>query len=84
MFSPDARFFATAGRDSVVRLWDTETVEEIAQFKGHSGFVNSIAFSPDGKTLLSASDDGTARIYTCEECASRKDLLYLAERRAGR
>jgi WD40 repeat protein len=31
--------------------------------KGHAGNINSIAFSPDGKTLISGSHDGTAKIW---------------------
>jgi WD40 repeat protein len=40
--------------------------------KGHSGYVNSIAFSPDGETLISGSDDGTAKIWSTK-------TLYHAE-----
>ena len=32
-------------------------------FAGHSGPVNSVAFSPDGKLVLTGSDDGTARLW---------------------
>ncbi len=31
--------------------------------EGHSGYVLSAAFSPDGKRMVTASDDGTARVY---------------------
>jgi WD40 repeat protein len=32
-------------------------------FRGHTDIVTGVAFSPDGKTLLTASWDGTARLW---------------------
>lgn len=39
---------ATAGRDGWVKLWriGTEGIEEIASYKEHEGFVNSVAYIP--------------------------------------
>ena len=39
------------------------TGREIRKLEGHSGWVYSVAFSPDGKTALSGSDDGTMRLW---------------------
>jgi tetratricopeptide (TPR) repeat protein len=46
-----------------VRLWDIEKGQESRPFKGHTDIVRSVAFSPDGKRLVSGSDDQTVRIW---------------------
>ena len=41
-----------------------DKIKERNQFQGHQGDVNSVSFSPDGKTIATASSDNTARLWT--------------------
>ncbi len=48
---------------NVAQLWDIETEEEVKRFEGHRKPVNAVAFSPDGKYVLTGSDDHSARLW---------------------
>lgn len=63
-FSPDQRMVAWAGwRDPTIHLIEVLTGSERKQLLGHTGPVNSLSFSADGKTLISGSDDTTAIVW---------------------
>lgn len=47
---------ASAGVDRNIRLWDSQTGQCLNTLSGHRDTVCAIAFSPDGKTLISGSD----------------------------
>jgi WD40 repeat protein len=44
-------------------VWEAVTGKEIAVLRGHEDFVTSAHFSPDGKWIVTASYDGTARVW---------------------
>jgi len=60
--SPDGKLLAACGTDGLC-LWDTATGTHQAHFNGHRGTVTTVAFSPDGVTLLSAAMDGTVLVW---------------------
>ena len=49
--------------DDTIRLWDTNPSAWLTTLTGHTAGVNSIVFSPDGKTLASGSGDKTIRLW---------------------
>ena len=60
--SPDGTRLAAATTIGVW-LYDTDTSKELALLKGHTGTVTCVAFSTDGKTLVSGSVDTTIRCW---------------------
>ena len=73
VWSPDSRSFATT-YDGEATLWDVGSGESRV-LKGHSGAIASVAWSDDGRTLLTASlKDGTLRAWPDDLPTDRAEL----------
>ncbi len=63
-FAPNGRLLAAGTwKTYEIRLWRAQTGEEVQAYRGHAGYVMSLAFSRDGRFLASSSADTTVRVW---------------------
>ena len=68
---------ASASWDKTIKLWDVNCRKDckpLTTLTGHGNGVQSVAFSPDGRTLASAGADGLIKLW---EMRSSKELATL-------
>jgi WD40 repeat protein/serine/threonine protein kinase len=76
--SPDGARFATAGGsdglDSNIHIWNTTSGNELQTLQEHNLYITSLAWTPDGNTLISGSGDGAINIWNLADGTLRQTL----------
>jgi WD40 repeat protein len=93
-YSPDGKRIVSGGQGfdpktrkswSEMKVWDAATGKELLSLKGHTGYVRSVAYSPDGKRIVSGSGGffrqlGEVKVW---DAATGQLLLSLKDRSDG-
>lgn len=84
--SPDNQWLAILVRDyeGPMRLWNVIKQEYCATFDTQGSRINAYCFSPDGCFLVSASDDGTVRLFDLHMSEYRDKFESESERESKR
>ena len=61
--SDDGAYLVTARHDGAATIWAVQSGEAVMTLTGHSGFITSVVFAPGTRRVVTASADGTARIW---------------------
>src|SRR5262249_3016334 len=72
-FSPDGKKLLAYGKEGL-GLLDVQTGKQLVAFRGHSGALHSALFGTDGRFVVTASDDQTARVW---DAATGKEVHLL-------
>ncbi|KAF8834760.1 WD40 repeat-like protein [Paxillus ammoniavirescens] len=62
--SSNGQWIATGGMAKTITIWDATTHEKAVELDAHSGWVKSLAFSPDSARVVSGSGDGTVIVWS--------------------
>ena len=66
-FTPDSKTAITGGWEGKIQTWQTEDGTLLKSWQAHTaGGINDLQVSPDGKLLVSVSDDNTIKLWTLD------------------
>ncbi|HEX2474789.1 MAG TPA: WD40 repeat domain-containing protein, partial [Lacipirellulaceae bacterium] len=75
--SADGRFLVSVGSHAAIVVWDARTGERISdRFVGHSEASYDLAFTPDGRQIITGCLDGTIRIWNAATGAHERMLKH--------
>lgn len=74
-YSSDGRFLASSSSDNRIIIWDVKLETALRIFMGHTAQVASVIFAPNGKYVISASDDYTVKRWNIDSSGDNGKVL---------
>ncbi len=74
-FGEEDNMLASGDLQGNVLVWDFKSRSMVNNLRGHSARVTQLKFSPDGKILASASNDGSVRMWETEDLNTQPIVL---------
>ena len=74
--SPDGRLAASV-QEEIIYVWDVATGTDRLKLVGHTNSVKTVAFAPNGRTLISGGSDGAVRVWDLHTGKEQAALVAL-------
>lgn len=72
-FSPDGLYIVSGNSLDAFKFWNTTDLSELFEVNQHKSTVNFCEFNQDGSMLLTASDDGTVKLWNTSFAENEND-----------
>ncbi len=75
-FSNSGKYILSASDDGSIKLWNTQTRQEVRSFIGHEEMIKGIEFLPGDMSFISASYDGVVKLWDIITGENIKTINY--------
>eukprot|EP00051_Salpingoeca_urceolata_P022257 m.358163 g.358163 ORF g.358163 m.358163 type:complete len:945 (-) comp19945_c1_seq18:166-3000(-) len=65
-YNTASKLTASGGKDGLVMIWDLATRSLVHSFEAHHGAVHGVAWSPDGRRVVSCGEDNMLKVWDIE------------------
>jgi WD40 repeat protein len=80
-FSGDGRLVAVGTGEGLIEVWDVHSGKRVMLVRQHGDMVNDVLFLPGSRSrLVSASNDSTVAVFSCQACDDPDAVIRDAER----
>uniref|UniRef100_UPI0039E0B7DB WD40 repeat domain-containing protein n=1 Tax=Anabaena sp. CCY 9910 TaxID=3103870 RepID=UPI0039E0B7DB len=74
---PNNKILASGCDDGTIYFWNVNTGKLIRSLKVHESKVNKVNYSPDGRRITSASDDGIVKVWYPDSSSSNPGFIIV-------